>query len=181
MSDTADKPDVMHDTRRDFLYLATATMAVAGTAAAIWPFLDSMNPAADVRALASVEVDLAPVVVGQSITVKWRGKPIFIRHRTAQEIATARKDDGAVLPDPEPDSARAQKSEWLILVGICPHLGCVPLGQKPGEPRGEYGGWFCPCHGSQFDTSGRIRKGPSPTNLPLPEYNFIGDTMIRIG
>ncbi len=167
--------------RRDFLYLAAGAMGAAGAALAAWPFIQSMNPAADVLALSSIEVDLAPVKVGQRITVKWRSQPVFVAHRTAEEIADAAKVDLGELRDPQADQARVKKSEWLIMVGICTHLGCVPLGQKPGDPRGDWHGWFCPCHGSQYDTSGRIRKGPAPANLAIPEYAFLSDTNIRIG
>jgi ubiquinol-cytochrome c reductase iron-sulfur subunit len=168
-------------TRRDFLYLATGTLGAIGTGLAIWPLVDSMNPAADVRAVSATEVDLAPVAVGQAITVKWRGKPIFVRHRTPTEIKEAEDVNVADLREPQADSARAKKPDWIIVVGICTHLGCVPLGQKPTDPRGDYGGWFCPCHGSHYDTSGRIRKGPAPLNLPVPGYAFLDDAKIRIG
>jgi ubiquinol-cytochrome c reductase iron-sulfur subunit len=140
-----------------------------------------MNPAADILAVSATEVDLAPVAVGQRITVKWQGKPVFIDHRTDEEIARARADDHADLPDPATDASRVQKPEWLVVIGICTHLGCVPLGQKDTDPRGEWGGWFCPCHGSVYDTSGRIRKGPAPKNLHLPPYKFVDETLIRIG
>jgi ubiquinol-cytochrome c reductase iron-sulfur subunit len=140
-----------------------------------------MNPAADTLALSTTEVDLSSVAVGQAITVTWRGKPVFIRHRTQAEIDTARADDKADMKDPQADEKRVQKPEWLILLGICTHLGCVPLGQKPADPKGEFGGWFCPCHGSQYDTSGRIRKGPAPLNLAVPTYSFLTDTSVRIG
>jgi ubiquinol-cytochrome c reductase iron-sulfur subunit len=113
--------------------------------------------------------------------VVWRGKPVFIRHRGAEEIKLAVADDKAALPDPATDESRVKKAQWLIMIGVCTHLGCIPLGQKQGEPKGEYGGWFCPCHGSHYDTSGRIRKGPAPTNLPIPPYTFLDDTHIRIG
>jgi len=169
------------ETRRDFLILATSTVAVAGAALTVWPFVDSMNPAADVLALSTVEVDLSPIEEGQSITVIWRGKPVFVRYRSAKEIEEARDVDVADLRDPQSDAERVEKPEWLIVVGVCTHLGCVPLGQNPGDPRGEYGGWFCPCHGSQFDTSARIRKGPAPTNLEVPAYEFLDDQTIRIG
>ena len=169
------------ETRRDFLYLATGAVTAVGTAAMIWPLIDNMNPSADVLALSSTEVDLSPIEVGQSITPVWRGKPLFIRRRTPDEIAKARADDAAKLVDPEPDEARVQKPEWLIVVGICTHLGCIPLGQKAGDPRGDYGGWFCPCHGSHYDTSGRIRRGPAPTNLEVPAYVYLDDTTIKIG
>ena len=169
------------ETRRDFLYLATAAMGAVGTAIAVWPLIDSMNPSADVLALATVEVDLEPVQVGQRITVVWRGSPLFIDHRTPEQIAQARADDEADLKDPEADSARVQREEWLIVIGVCTHLGCIPKGQQIGDPLGEFGGWFCPCHGSHYDTSGRIRKGPAPKNLIVPRYAFPGDLLVRIG
>ncbi len=170
------------ETRRDFLYLATGAVTAVGTAALIWPLIDNMNPSADVLALSSTEVDLSPIEVGQSITAVWRGKPLFIRRRTPDEIATARADDAADLRDPEPDEARVQKPEWLIVVGICTHLGCIPLGQMAADPRGDWGGWFCPCHGSHYDTSGRVRRGPAPTNLAVPDpLVYLTDTLIRIG
>jgi len=169
------------ENRRDFLLIATSTVGAVGTGLALWPFVDSMNPAADVLALSSTEVDISPLKVGQAITVVWRGKPVFVRHRGAEEISQAVADDKAALPDPQTDGDRVQKPEWLVMVGVCTHLGCIPLGQKQGEPKGEYGGWFCPCHGSHYDTSGRIRKGPAPTNLPIPPYTFLDDTHIRIG
>jgi ubiquinol-cytochrome c reductase iron-sulfur subunit len=167
--------------RRDFLYLATMGVGAGLGLAFAWPLIDSMNPAADVLALSSVEIDLSPIEEGQNITVKWRGKPVFIRHRTAEEIRQARAVDQAELPDPQTDEARVQRPEWLIMVGVCTHLGCIPLGQKTGEPKGEFGGWFCPCHGSHYDTSGRIRKGPAPQNLEVPEHIFLGDNIVRIG
>lgn len=168
-------------TRRDFLYLLTGATTVVGGAAMVWPLIDSMNPAADVLALASTEVDLSAIEEGMAVTVKWRGKPVFIRHRTAAEIEEARAVDVGDLPDPQTDEDRVVEPEWLVLVGVCTHLGCVPLGQRPGDPRGEYDGWFCPCHGSHYDSSGRIRKGPAPLNLPIPDYAFTDDNMIRIG
>jgi ubiquinol-cytochrome c reductase iron-sulfur subunit len=143
-----------------------------------WPFINQMNPAADTLAMASIDADLSKVPAGQAITVKWRGKPLFLRHRTPQEIERARKDDRADMKDPQPDSARVQKGheEWLILIGSCTHLGCVPT-----FGTGDYGGWFCPCHGSHYDTSGRIRKGPAPLNLAVPEYAFLSPTTVRVG
>ena len=170
-------------TKRDFLKLVTGASAAVGTGAIVWPMVDSMNPSADVLALSSTEVDLSPVQPGQAITVMWRGKPVFVRHRTADEITAAREAPMAKLPDPQPDSARVKpgRDQWLIVVGICTHLGCVPIGNRATEVRGEYGGWFCPCHGSVYDTSGRIRQGPAPTNLPVPPYSFEGDTKIKIG
>ncbi len=169
------------ETRRDFLTLAASAVGVVGVAAVAWPFINSMNPAKDVLALSTTEVDLKPVAVGQSITAIWRGKPVFIRHRTPDEIKAAADAPLNEMVDPQPDSARVKKPDWLILVGVCTHLGCIPLGQKPTDPRGEFGGWFCPCHGSQYDTSGRIRKGPAPRNLEVPPYVFTDDTDIRIG
>jgi ubiquinol-cytochrome c reductase iron-sulfur subunit len=171
-----------HDgTRRDFLILSAAAMGAVGAAITIWPFIDNLNPARDTLALSTTEVDLSPVQVGQRLTVAWRGKPVFIDHRTPDEIKKAQDIDVATLRDPQKDSDRAKKPEWLVMVGVCTHLGCIPLGQKPGDDRGEYGGWFCPCHGSVYDTSGRIRQGPAPTNLVVPPYDFTSDTAIKIG
>ncbi|HEX8232988.1 MAG TPA: ubiquinol-cytochrome c reductase iron-sulfur subunit [Caulobacteraceae bacterium] len=162
--------------RRDFIHIAAAAATVGGAAAVAWPLVDQMNPAGDTLALASIEFDLSKVALGQEVAVKWRGKPVFVRHRTPAEIAAARQDDHASMKDPQPDAARVKKPEWLILVGSCTHLGCVPLfGQ------GDYKGWFCPCHGSVYDTSGRIRKGPAPKNLEVPEYAYLSDTRIKIG
>jgi ubiquinol-cytochrome c reductase iron-sulfur subunit len=169
------------ETRRDFLYLVAGGMTVVGGALAVWPVIDSMSPAADVRALSTVEVDLSPVDVGMSITVTWRGNPVFIRHRTPKEIEAARSVDLDALPDPEPDAERVQNPDWLVMIGVCTHLGCVPKGQRPGDPKGDYNGWFCPCHGSHYDTAGRIRKGPAPKNLVVPPYTFTDQTTIRIG
>ena len=165
-------------TRRDFLYIATSVVGAVGAAAAAWPLINQMNPDASVLALSSTEVDLSPIAEGQILTVKWRGKPVFISHRSKKEIEEARAVKLSDLPDPQPDDARVKKDkeQWLVVIGICTHLGCVPLGHE-----GEYDGWFCPCHGSQYDTSGRIRKGPAPVNLEVPPYEFASDTMIRIG
>jgi ubiquinol-cytochrome c reductase iron-sulfur subunit len=169
--------------RRDFLYVASGAVAGLGVAAVAWPFIDQMNPASDTLALATVEVNIGGVAVGQAITVKWQGKPVFVRHRTPEEIKEAESVPLSDLPDPQADQDRVKKghADMLIVVGICTHLGCVPLGQKPGDPRGEFGGWFCPCHGSQYDTSGRIRKGPAPRNLAVPTYSFTSDKVVRIG
>jgi ubiquinol-cytochrome c reductase iron-sulfur subunit len=186
MADTA-QPKPMdahtHDpaTRRDFLQIAATAVMGVGAAVAVWPLIDSMNAAKDTLALSTTEVDLAPVQLGQRLTVKWRGSPVFIDHRTDAEIKAADAVDLATLKDPQPDAERAKKRPWLIMVGVCTHLGCVPLGQKPTDPRGEYGGWFCPCHGSQYDTSGRIRRGPAPRNLEVPVYQFLTDTTVKIG
>ncbi len=184
MADTAStSPENVDDgeTRRDFLLIATCTVGVVGTALAVWPFIDTMNPAADTLALASTGVDISAIEEGQAITVVWRGKPVFIRHRTPTEIEEAESVPLDALPDPEADAARVEKPEWLVLIGVCTHLGCIPLGQKPGDPKGDFGGWFCPCHGSHYDTSGRIRKGPAPENLAVPPYEFSDDTTIMIG
>jgi ubiquinol-cytochrome c reductase iron-sulfur subunit len=159
------------ETRRDFLYLATGTTAAVGTGLAMWPFIDSMNPGADIRAVSSVEIDVSPIELGQRITVKWQGKPVFINHRTPDEIERAKADDAADLIDPALDAERVQREEWLVVIGICTHLGCVPLGQKAGDPRGEYGGYFCACHGSAYDTSGRVRRRPAPRNLDVPPHD----------
>jgi ubiquinol-cytochrome c reductase iron-sulfur subunit len=167
--------------RRDFLILATGAMGVVGAAALTWPFIDQMNPAADALSAATLEVDLSAMERGQRITVKWRGKPVFIDRRTDATIAAARADDTASLKDPEADADRVIDSEWLIVVGICTHLGCIPIGQADGSPRGDWGGWFCPCHGSHYDQSGRIRKGPAPRNLDVPVYSFIGENQVRLG
>ncbi len=180
-SEDAASPTGEGGTRRNFLDLLTGGFVVAGTAAAAWPLIHQMNPAADTLAASTTEVDLGPIEQGQSITVVWQGKPVFIRRRTGAEIEAARSVDLATLPDPEADDKRVQKPEWRIVVGICTHLGCIPKGQRTGERRGDFGGWFCPCHGSHYDTSGRIRKGPAPRNLPVPVYQFLSDTVIVIG
>lgn len=163
-------------TRRDFLYVAAAGMGAVAVGSAVWPLINQMNPSADVLALSSTEVNIGNVAVGASITVVWRGKPVFVRHRSDAEIKAANEVDLADLKDPQPDSKRVTKPEWLIVLGVCTHLGCVPLGYQ-----GEYGGYFCPCHGSTYDTSGRIRKGPAPLNLEVPQYTFLTDTTVRIG
>ncbi|RMD62864.1 MAG: ubiquinol-cytochrome c reductase iron-sulfur subunit [Alphaproteobacteria bacterium] len=169
-------------TRRDFLYLVAGAIGTVGTTVAVWPLIDSMNPAADVLAVASTEVDLAPIELGQRVTIVWRGQPVFIDHRTPERIAQARADDdNPDLIDPASDASRVKRAEWLIVIGVCTHLGCIPLGQKPGDPRGDWGGWFCPCHGSHYDTAGRIRKGPATRNLYLPPYEFLDVGLVRIG
>lgn len=174
-------PDTPDEDRRDFLLIATGTVGALGAGMAVWPLIDQMNPAADTLALSTTEVDLSPIEAGQSITVVWQGKPVFIRRRTAAEIKEARSVNMADLLDPEEDKARVKKPEWLVMVGVCTHLGCIPKGQKGTEPKGDFGGWFCPCHGSHYDTSGRIRKGPAPKNLPVPPYTFITDKSVKIG
>ena len=166
-------------TRRDFLYIATGAVGAIGGAAALVPLIAQMNPdASTIAAGAPVEVDLSPITEGQVIKVFWRGKPIFISHRTKKEIDEAKNVNLESLPDPQPDSARVKpgKEQWQVLIGICTHLGCIPIAHQ-----GNYDGYFCPCHGSQYDTSGRIRQGPAPSNLPLPPYKFLSDSRIRIG
>ena len=162
--------------RREFIFTATYAVGAVGVGATVWPLIDQMNPDASVKALASTEVDISNVEKGQSITVLWRGKPVFIRRRTDEEIAKARDVNLQDLKHPEKDEDRAKDPEWLVMLGVCTHLGCVPLGDK-----GEYGGWFCPCHGSHYDTSGRIRKGPAPTNMEVPKYEFVNSNTIKIG
>lgn len=194
MSHADDHAGTGEGTRRDFLYYATAGAGVVATGAAVWPLVNQMNPSADTRALASIMVDVSAVEVGTQLTVKWRGKPVFIRRRTPEEIEAAR---GTALTDlvdtnsenankPDTDAADQNRTldeagEWLVMMGVCTHLGCVPLGAVEGENKGEYGGYFCPCHGSHYDTAGRIRKGPAPTNLLVPEYAFTTDTVIKVG
>jgi ubiquinol-cytochrome c reductase iron-sulfur subunit len=189
-SHTAEDPN-----RRDFIVIAAQAFAAVGAAVALWPFIHQMNPDASTQALASTEVDLSPVKQGQAITVLWRGKPVFIRNRTPEEIEAAKAVRLADLKDPVarndalPDSARATdenrtksgKENWLVMVGICTHLGCIPKGQSMSDAKGDYGGWFCPCHGSHYDTAGRIRLGPAPRNLEVPPYVFLSDTQIKIG
>jgi len=185
-------PEIHGDgTRREFLYVATGAAGVIGATAAVWPLVDQMNPSADVLALASIEVDIGDIEPGTQLTIKWRGKPVFIRRRTEGEIAAARAVDLANLPDGASRNANAAgdadasdenramdaSGEWLVMMGVCTHLGCVPLGNGAGE----FGGWFCPCHGSHYDTSGRIRKGPAPENLHIPQAVFVSDTVIKLG
>jgi ubiquinol-cytochrome c reductase iron-sulfur subunit len=185
------------ETRRDFLYYATAGAGVVATGAAVWPLIDSMNPSADVLSAGKVDVDLSGMEIGQRVTVKWQGKPVFIWRRSPESIAAARATPLSDLVDPV-DDARENPNhaqdmpaldenrtadaagEWLIVIGVCTHLGCIPLGQD-GSTLGDFGGWFCPCHGSHYDTSGRIRKGPAPRNLDIPPYQFLSDTLVRIG
>ena len=162
--------------RRDFLFTASYALGAVGVGAAVWPLIDQMNPDASVKALATTEVDISTVGLGKTITVLWRGKPVFIRRRTQEEISKAQNVNLSELIDPQKDEDRVKKSEWLVMTGVCTHLGCVPLGDK-----GDFGGWFCPCHGSHYDTSGRIRKGPAPTNLEIPKYEFVDNNTIKIG
>jgi ubiquinol-cytochrome c reductase iron-sulfur subunit len=164
--------------RRDFIHVAAMAAAVGAVGSIAWPLINQMNPSGDMLAMASLEFDLSKVADGSEVTIKWRGKPVFIRKRTPAEIARAVKDDQADLKDPAKDADRHKpgKAEWLILIGSCTHLGCVPT-----FGGGDWGGWFCPCHGSHYDTAGRIRKGPAPTNLALPDYAFLSDTKVKIG
>ncbi|MBZ5758692.1 MULTISPECIES: ubiquinol-cytochrome c reductase iron-sulfur subunit [Rhizobium] len=192
MSENDTKSETLGEpTRRDFLYIAAGMAGVVGAVSAVWPFIDQMRPDQSTLALASVEIDVSSLEPGMSLTVKWRGKPVFIRNRTEKEIAEANsapigdlKDPvarNANLPPEEPasDVARSAgkgKENWIVMIGSCTHLGCVPLGTS-----GEYGGWFCPCHGSVYDTAGRIRKGPAPMNLAIPTFAFTSDKVIKIG
>mgnify|MGYP001808167396 FL=1 len=162
--------------RREFLFTASYTVGAVGLGATIWPFIDQMNPDSSVKALATTEVDISQIEPGKAITVLWRGKPVFVKRRTPEEIADAKKVKLESLKHPEKDEDRVKKEEWLVMLGICTHLGCVPLSNK-----GEYNGWFCPCHGSHYDTSGRIRKGPAPTNMEVPKYEFVDNNTIKIG
>ena len=182
-------------TRRDVILVAAAGFAVVGAAAALWPLLDQMNPDQSALSLATTDVDLSHIEVGQAITVMWRGKPIFIRRRADDEIAAAKSVPVDDLPDPLarnanlPDNAPASdenragkdREPWLVMIGICTHLGCIPKGQSVGDNKGEFGGWFCPCHGSQYDTAGRVRVGPAPQNMAIPPYAFLSDNKIKIG
>jgi ubiquinol-cytochrome c reductase iron-sulfur subunit len=181
-------------TRREFLYLAAGAIGAVGAAGVAWSLVDSMNPATDTLAMSTIDVNLAPIAEGMGIVTMWQGKPVFVRHRTAAEITEAQNVKLSDLIDPlsentktgartEPatDADRVQKSPLLILIGICTHLGCIPLGNKPSDLRGDWGGYLCPCHGSQYDTSGRVRHGPAPLNLAIPPYNYTSDTVVRIG
>lgn len=181
MTDINQPGSAAEPNRRDFLYLTTGAMAVIGTAAALWPFIDQLNPSADVLSRGTTEVDISGMEPGQRITVKWRGQPVFIDRRTEKTVELVRSEPLTDLKDPEPDAERVVFDEWLIVVGVCTHLGCIPLGQAAGSERGGWGGWFCPCHGSHYDQSGRIRKGPAPKNLVVPQYEFISDSNVRIG
>ena len=162
--------------RRDFLFTASYALGAVGVGVSVWPLIDQMNPDASVKALATTEVDISKIEQGKTITVLWRGKPVFIRKRTKEEINEAQSVKLEELKDPQKDQERVKKAEWLVMVGVCTHLGCVPLGNK-----GDFNGWFCPCHGSHYDTSGRIRKGPAPTNLEIPKYEFVEHNTIKIG
>jgi ubiquinol-cytochrome c reductase iron-sulfur subunit len=178
MANTAHAAEPADATRRDFLLHTTVAVGAVGTAMMLWPLIDSMNPAADTLSMSTTEFSVAGIAEGSRIVVVWRGSPVFVSHRTAAEIDAARKVNVSELRDPQKDEERAQKPEFLIVSGICTHLGCIPLGSKATDPRGEFGGWFCPCHGSQYDTSGRIRLGPAPRNLAVPPYKYTGDTVL---
>jgi ubiquinol-cytochrome c reductase iron-sulfur subunit len=170
--------------RRDFIFLAGGAVGAFAVGAAVWPLIDNLNPAQDTLAESVTEIDLTPIKQGQAVTVKWRGSPIFIRHRTKTVADKANAVPMSALRDPQTDVERFgawPREQWLVVIGICTHLGCVPLGQNPGDNRGEFGGWFCPCHGSQYDTSGRIRKGPAPKNLYIPPYTITKDNKLIIG
>jgi len=197
-SDSSTDPSISYDddpSRRDVILIGAAAFAAIGGAAVLWPLLDQMNPDASTLSLASIDVDLAPVEEGQAITVMWRGKPIFIRHRTAQEVEDAQEVKLDQLIDPlarnanladtapatDVNRAAPDKEPWLVMIGICTHLGCIPKGQAIADYKGEFGGWFCPCHGSQYDTAGRVRIGPAPENMYIPPYAFSSETKIKIG
>ena len=169
--------------RRDFIYIATGAFAAAGAAAVAWPLINQMNPSADVLALAQIDIDLSSIVAGQAVKVSWRGKPVFVRNLTPKEIAEANAVNVSTLRDPQTLAQRtkAGHNNWLITLGVCTHLGCVPLGAGEGENRGDFGGYFCPCHGSTYDTAARIRKGPAPKNLEVPDYAFKTPTQVTIG
>ena len=164
--------------RRDFLYVATGAVGSVGIVGPVWPLINQMNPSASVLALSTIEFDVAAIEEGETVTIKWRGLPVFVRYRTPSEVEAARSVPLSALKDPERDEDRvsAGHEQWLIMIASCTHLGCIPVGES-----GEFGGWFCPCHGSQFDTSGRIRKGPAPTNLVVMPYEWISETLVRIG
>jgi len=176
-----DVTEAPEETRRDFLQMSGAAMGAIGAACFAAPLVNSLNPAKDTLALATIEVNVSDLAPGEAKTEMWQGKPVFIKHRTPEEIQQAKADDAAALIDTELDADRVKKDEWLVVVGICTHLGCIPSGQKQTDAGGDYNGWFCPCHGSHYDTSGRIRKGPAPKNLPVPPYEFVSDTLIKIG
>ena len=175
------EPHAEDEERRDFLQLAAG--AVGGVAAVTfaWPLVDSMSPSAEVLALSSTELDVSSIKPGQAIIVKWRKRPYFVRRRTKPEIEAAEKVDIASLREPEADKDRVTKSEWLVVSASGTHFGCIPKGAKVGDDRGEFGGFFCPCHGSHYDTSGRIRKGPAPLNLPVPPHKFVSEKLLKIG
>ncbi|MGH1398110.1 MAG: ubiquinol-cytochrome c reductase iron-sulfur subunit [Alphaproteobacteria bacterium] len=173
--------EAQDETKRDFLQLSAAAMGAVGAACVATPLVNSLNPAKDTLALATIEVDISDLQPGQAKTEMWQGKPVFIKRRTPEQIEQAKAVDVETLIDAQNDDDRVQKDEWLVVVGICTHLGCVPTGQKMSEAHGDFNGWFCPCHGSHYDTSGRIRKGPAPKNLAVPPYEFVSDTLIKIG
>jgi ubiquinol-cytochrome c reductase iron-sulfur subunit len=181
-TDTQQATEQVARPRRNFLFYATAGAGAVATGAAVWPLVNSMNPSADVTAVSTIQVDLTDVPLGARVTLKWHGRPIFLDHRTQERIDLARADDKNMdLIDPATDASRAQRPEWLVVIGVCTHLGCIPLGQKEGEPVGKWKGWFCVCHGSVYDTAGRVRRGPAPRNLDLPPYEYVSDTLIKIG
>lgn len=197
-SDGSTDPSLSDDddpSRRDVMMIGAGAFAAIGAGIILWPLLDQMNPDASTLSLATIEVDLAPVEEGQAITVMWRGKPIFIRHRTAKEVEEAQDVELSALPDPlarnanladtapatDENRAAPDKEPWLVMIGICTHLGCIPQGQAVGSYKGDFGGWYCPCHGSSYDTAGRIRQGPAPENMYIPPYAFISDSKIKLG
>ena len=181
--DNEDHDDNVDESKRDFIYIATGAVAAAGAASLAWPLVTQMAPAADTLAAGSVEIDISKIAEGQQLKVLWRGKPVFVRHRTANEISVAEETDASDCPDPEADSDRLipdtngkLRPEFLVMIGVCTHFGCIPVGDS-----GDFDGWYCPCHGSHYDTSGRIRKGPAPKNMEIPEYKYISENVIKVG
>jgi ubiquinol-cytochrome c reductase iron-sulfur subunit len=181
MTDCAGESGNHAENRRDFLFLTAGLLTGAGAALALWPFVHSLNPTRAVLALETVDVDLASIETGQAVTVVWQGKAVFVRRRTAEEIQIAGQTSLDELVDPQTDTERVVKPEWIVVVGRCTHLGCVPRGQRATQPRGDWNGWRCTCHNSHYDVSGRIRKGPAPKNLAVPPYKFSDEATIRIG
>ena len=181
MTDCVSESGEHSENRRDFLYLSAGLFTGLGATLALWPFVHSLNPAGAVLAEETIDVDVAPIEKGQAVTVVWQDKPVFVRRRTAEEIQIAEHTSLDELVDPQLDTERVVKPEWLVVVGVCTHLGCIPKGQRSFEPRGKWNGWLCKCHASHYDTSGRIRQGPAPNNLAVPKYEFLDDTTIRIG
>jgi len=189
VSEHSEHSEHIDEDKRDFIYIATGAVAAVGAGALAWPLVMQMGKAKDTMAAGAIEIDLSKIAEGQQLKMLWRGKPVFVRHRTAEEIAEAEAVDIAVLPHPQTDNERLVPNaqgqldpKFLVMVGVCTHFGCIPVGEQGKvSAQGEYGGWYCPCHGSHYDTSGRIRKGPAPKNLEIPEYSYLSDTVIKVG